>query len=64
MLRRYSAEGYAHDGVSACSEHPQLAVADQLIITVFDLMLEGKAHTRRFANPVGLHDAHALWPAG
>jgi hypothetical protein len=32
-------------------------------VGVLDLVREGEAHAGRLADPVGLHDAHALGPA-
>ena len=64
MFGRDCAEGHAHDRVGACGEDPHLAVIDQPTIIALDLVSEREAHTSGFANPVRLHDAHALRPAG
>mmetsp|Transcript_14221 Transcript_14221/g.38965 ORF Transcript_14221/g.38965 Transcript_14221/m.38965 type:complete len:879 (+) Transcript_14221:447-3083(+) len=58
MLRRHRAEGHAHDGVGAGREHPQLVAA------AFDAVRERKAHALALADPVLLHQPHALGPAG
>jgi len=62
VLGGHGAEGHAHDGVGAGGEHPQLAVVDQLARCILDLVREGKAHAGALADPVGLHQAHALRP--
>ena len=49
--------------VSARGEHIQLAVADQLAVIAADVMREGKANPFALADPVLLHQAHALGPA-
>ena len=51
-------KGRAHDGVGAGGEHPQLTGF------AIEFIREGKAHAFAFANPVFLHRAHLLRPAG
>ena len=63
MLGRHGAKGHAHDGVGARREHKHAAVADQRARGVFDFVRERKAHTFALADPVFLHQAHALGPA-
>jgi hypothetical protein len=64
VLGRHGAEGHAHDGVGARGEHVHAAVLDQLAPRVADVVREGKAHALALADPVFLHQAHALGPAG
>ncbi|KAF1858399.1 hypothetical protein Lal_00014910 [Lupinus albus] len=63
VFRRDGAERDAHDRVGARREHVQLAVVDELTLLVHDHVREREAHARRLADPVRLHDAHALRPA-
>ena len=56
-------EGDAHDGVGAGGEDVQLAVLDQLAVGAGDVR-EGEAQALGLADPVFLHQAHALGPAG
>ncbi len=64
MLGRDRAERDAHDGVGARGEHVELAVADQAAGVVMDRVREREAHAFALADPVLLHQAHALGPAG
>src|SRR4051794_9971534 len=57
MLGRHSAEGRAHECVSARSEHPQQPVL------AFELVREADAHAFGLADPVLLHQLHLLRPA-
>jgi hypothetical protein len=64
MLGRHGAEGHAHDGVGARREDVHAAVADQRAVGAADVVREGEAHALALADPVLLHQAHALGPAG
>ena len=63
VLRGHGHEGDAHDRVGARGEHVQPAVIDGLTLLVTDVVLEGKAHAFRTADPVGLHHPHPLGPS-
>ena len=63
VLRRHGAESHAHDGVGTCGEDIHLAVTNQLTVSALDVMVEGKAHASRLADPVFLHQAHLVGPA-
>ena len=64
MLRGHSTKRHTHDGVRACGEHIHLAVLNELAVSTANVMRKRKAHTGGFANPVFLHQLHALGPAG
>ncbi len=64
VLGRDGAERDAHDGVGARGEHVELAVADQRAGVVMDRVREREAHALALADPVLLHQPHALGPAG
>jgi len=64
VFGRHGAERHAHDRVGAGGEDVQLAVLDQLAVLAGDLVREGKAQAFGLADPVFLHQAHALGPAG
>ena len=64
MLGCHGAEGHAHDGVGARGEDEHPAVADQLALRIPDVMRERKAHASALADPVFLHQAHLVRPAG
>ncbi len=63
MLRRHGAERDAHDGVGARGEHPQPAVLHELAASAADVVREREAHPFALADPVLLHQPHALRPA-
>ena len=63
VLGRYGAEGYAHDGVGTGGKDVHFAVANQLPACICNAVRKGKAYAFAFANPVLLHQAHALGPA-
>ena len=63
MLGGDGAEGHAHDRVGARREDPQLAVLDRPAVLVLDGVREGEAHAFALADPVLLHQPHALGPA-
>ncbi|MNI30752.1 hypothetical protein D3C73_846100 [compost metagenome] len=64
VFGRHGAERHAHDRVGAGGEDVQLAVLDQLAILAGDLVREGETQAFGLADPVFLHQAHALGPAG
>src|SRR5690606_16878047 len=64
VLGRHGAERDPHDGVGARGEHVEPAVLDELAVGAGDLVREGEAQALGLADPVFLHDAHALGPAG
>ena len=57
MLRRHRDIRRAHQRISAGGEHPQHAPA-------LDVVRKSNPHTKAFADPVFLHQAHLLGPAG
>src|SRR5690606_3538460 len=63
VFGRHGAEGDAHDGVGACGKYIHAAVLHKLAVGVSDVMGEGETNALTAANPVFLHDAHALGPA-
>ena len=63
MLGRHSAKSHTHDGVGTRCEHKHAAVTDQRARCVLDVVWERKAHAFALADPVFLHQAHALGPA-
>ena len=64
MLGRHGAKGHAHDGVGARGEDVHPAVANQRARAILDVMRERKAHAFALADPVFLHQPHALGPSG
>ncbi len=64
VLGRHGAEGDAHDGVCAGGKDVQAAVLYQLAVGIVDVVREGKAQAFALADPVFLHQAHAVGPAG
>ena len=64
VLGSHRTKGDAHDGVRPRGEHIHLAVLNQLTINTANVVRKRKAHTRGFANPVFLHELHALRPTG
>src|SRR5690606_26840143 len=64
VFRGHGAEGDAHDGVGARGEDVQAAVLDEFALFVTDVVGEGEAHALALTDPVFLHQAYALGPAG
>ena len=64
VLGCHRTERNTHDGVGACGEHIHLAVLNELTVCTANVVRKRKAHTRGFANPVFLHELHALGPTG
>ena len=64
VLRGDGAEAHAHDGVRPGGEDVHAAILNQRAAVVLDVVREGKAQALALADPVFLHQAHALGPAG
>jgi len=63
VLGCHGAEGHAHDGVGAGREDKHAPVGQRLTVGALDGVREGEAHAFALADPVLLHQLHALGPA-
>ena len=57
------AKSHAHDGVRPGGEHVHAAVIDERATAIADVVRERKTHTFALADPVLLHQAHAIGPS-